>query len=258
MACCLTEREMIMPEPMLQLRGVGKSFGGLRVCDNINLELIPGELHALIGPNGAGKTTLLNLISGLLQVDTGTLHFQGTNFTSRPIHARSQLGMARSFQVTSILQGFTVQQNIALAVQSTQGSSFRFWKRAADDPLLQDPAGKVMAQVGLADRGSTPASSLSHGEQRQLEMGMALATEPDLLLLDEPMAGLGPGGSRNLAELIDSLKSSVTILLVEHDMQTVFSLADRITVLVQGEIIATGAPQQIRNNPAVQEAYLGG
>lgn len=246
-----------MAEPILQLQGVGKSFGGLRVCDDINFTLVPGELHALIGPNGAGKTTLLNLISGLLQVDTGTLHFQGSNITNRPIHARAQLGMARSFQVTSILQGFTVQQNIALAVQSIRGSSYRFWKRAADDSLLQDPAGQVMAQMGLADRASTPASSLSHGEQRLLEMGMALATEPDLLLLDEPMAGLGPGSARNLAELIDSLKSSVTILLVEHDMQAVFSLADRITVLVQGQIIATGTPQQIRSNSAVQEAYLG-
>lgn len=246
-----------MAEPILQLQGVGKSFGGLSVCNDISFTLIPGELHALIGPNGAGKTTLLNLISGLLQVDTGILHFQGNNITNRPIHARAQLGMARSFQVTSILQGFTVQQNIALAVQSIQGSSYRFWKRAADDPLLQDPAGKIMAQIGLADRASTPASSLSHGEQRLLEMGMALATKPDLLLLDEPMAGLGPGSARNLAELTDSLKSSVTILLVEHDMQAVFSLADRITVLVQGRIIATGTPQQIRSNHAVQEAYLG-
>jgi len=246
-----------MAEPILQLQAVGKSFGGLRVCDDINLDLIAGGLHALIGPNGAGKTTLLNLVTGLLQADSGRLYFKDTDITKKPVHDRAQLGMARSFQITSLFRGFTVQQNIELAVQATQGSSYRFWKRATDDPMLQNPAREVMARVGLADRAKIKASNLSHGEQRLLEMGMALATGPDLLLLDEPMAGLGPGSSRNLAALIKSLKGSVTILLVEHDMQAVFSLADRITVLVQGRIAATGSPQEIRNNPAVQEAYLG-
>ena len=254
---CLTGREGLMAEPILQLQAVTKSFGGLCVCDDITLTLVPGELHALIGPNGAGKTTLLNLITGLLQMDSGSLHFLGRAITNRSIHGRARLGMARSFQVTSILQGFTVQQNIALAVQSIQGSSYRFWKPVQNDLLLQKPAETIMTRMGLAGRASTPASNLSHGEQRLLEIGMALATKPELLLLDEPMAGLGPGSSRNLAELISGLKNSVTILLVEHDMQAVFSLADRITVLVQGGIIATGTPQEIQNNPAVQEAYLG-
>lgn len=246
-----------MAEPVLRLQGVGKSFGGLRVCDNINLELITGELHALIGPNGAGKTTLLNLITGLLQTDNGRLYFQDTDITGKPVHDRARLGMARSFQITSLFQGFTVQQNIELAVQSTLGSSYRFWNRAAGDPHLCGPTDKIMARMGLSERAHILASNLSHGEQRILEMAMVLATEPDLLLLDEPMAGLGPGSSRVLAELTRSLKGSVTILLVEHDMQAVFSLADRITVLVQGRIAATGTPQEIRNNPAVQEAYLG-
>ncbi len=243
--------------PILQLQGITKSFGGLRVCDDLYLDVLPGELHALIGPNGAGKTTLLNLVSGLLQMDSGGLCFKGSDITQKRVHERAQLGMARSFQITSLFQGFTVQENISLAVQATQGSGYRFWKPADTDSQLLEPTREVLTRVGLADRAEIKASNLSHGEQRLLEMGMALATGPDLLLLDEPMAGLGPGSSRNLAELINSLKGSVTILLVEHDMQAVFSLADRITVLVEGRIAATGTPQDIRNNSVVQEAYLG-
>jgi len=246
-----------MTEPVFRLDGVEKSFGGLRVCDAVNLDLIPGELHALIGPNGAGKTTLLNLITGLLPVDNGSLYFKDTDITGKTCHERARLGMARSFQITSLFPRFTVRQSIELAVQATRGSSYRLWKRADSEPGLTYPARKVMARIGLADRAETVAENLSHGEQRLLEMGMALATGPELLLLDEPMAGLGPGSSQNLAELIASLKGGVTIMLVEHDMQAVFALADRITVLIEGRVSVTGSPEEIRNNPAVQEAYLG-
>ena len=246
-----------MADPILQLQQVSKAFGGLQVCDRVSLDLQTGELHALIGPNGAGKTTLLNLISGLLAMDSGSLCFQGKDLTRRPLHSRAGAGMARSFQITSLFKGFTVRENISLAVQSIQGSSYRFWKPAAGDAELQEPAGRIMDRMGLAERSHILAENLAHGEQRLLEIGMALATEPDLLLLDEPMAGLGPASSRQLAKLIQSLKGEITMLLVEHDMQAVFSLADRLTVLVQGQVTATGSPEEIRNNPAVQEAYLG-
>jgi branched-chain amino acid transport system ATP-binding protein len=246
-----------MTEQVLVVDKIGKSFGGLQVCADIDLELIPGELHALIGPNGAGKTTLLNLICGLLPIEQGTLSFLGRDITKKPVYERACLGMARSFQITSLFSGFTVRENVELAVQAGQGHSYRFWQRAAGDTKLQVPALEIMARVGLLDRADIEASNLSHGEQRLLEMGMALATKPALLLLDEPMAGLGPGSSHNLATLINSLKNDMTILLIEHDMKAVFSLADRITVLVQGRIAATAAPMEIRNNPMVQEAYLG-
>ncbi len=246
-----------MVEPILRLEGVDKGFGGLQVCKGIDLELLPGEIHGLIGPNGAGKTTLLNLITGLLTVDSGSLHFKNINITRQSVAARARLGMARSFQITSLFPAFTVQENIALAVQSIQGTSYRFWKRTADNPILQTPALEIMGRLGLTKQAHIQAANLSHGEQRLLEIGMALATRPDLLLLDEPMAGLGPGSSRNIGQLIDTLKGSLTILLVEHDMDAVFSLADRITVLVQGEVAATGSPEAIRANPLVQEAYLG-
>ncbi|WP_457573532.1 ABC transporter ATP-binding protein [Desulfolithobacter sp.] len=246
-----------MTELLLQLRNIQKSFGGLQVCDRIDLAVVPGELHALIGPNGAGKTTLLNLITGLLEADSGTLLFKKKDITTNPVHVRARLGMARSFQITSLLQGFTVEENIQLAVQVLDGSSYRFWKRADRDPNLAIPARTILKRVGLLQRSGVKASRLSHGEQRLLELGMALATKPDLLLLDEPMAGLGPGSTRKMTELIRKLKGSLTILLVEHDMQAVFSLADRITVLVQGQVAATGPPDAIRANPLVQEAYLG-
>jgi branched-chain amino acid transport system ATP-binding protein len=236
---------------------VSKSFAGLQVCDQVTLSLERGELHALIGPNGAGKTTLLNLVTGLLSMDGGSLWFQGKDLTRKPLHYRAGAGMARSIQITSLFQGFTVRENISLAVQSIQGSSYRFWKPTAEDAGLQEPAEKIMARMGLAERSHILAENLAHGEQRLLEIGMALATEPDLLLLDEPMAGLGPASSRQLAGLIKSLKGEITMLLVEHDMQAVFSLADRLTVLVQGKVTATGNPKEIRANLAVQEAYLG-
>ena len=246
-----------MNEPVLSLAGVNKSFGGLQVCSDINLEILPGELHALIGPNGAGKTTLLNLITGLLPIDSGEIVLNGHKITRKSVDQRARAGMARSFQITSLLTGFTVLENMELAVQATRGSSYRFWKPASNDPDLSGPAMEVMARVGLAERADILAATLSHGEQRLLEMGMALATRPALLLLDEPMAGLGPGSARQLEQLIQGLKRDTTLLLVEHDMEAVFSLADRITVLVEGRIIATGSRDSIRNNTAVQEAYLG-
>lgn len=247
-----------MTNPVLELRGVGKSFGGLQVCENVSLQVVAGELHGLIGPNGAGKTTLLDMISGLLPIDTGSLVFQGRDITGLSVHRRARLGLARSFQITSLFPGFTVRENIELAVQAVSGSSFRFRRPAAHDPDLYKPATDIMRRVGLSARADIRAENLAHGEQRLLEMGMALAVRPSLLLLDEPTAGLGPGSSRNLVELIKTLKKEAAILLVEHDMNTVFSLADRITVLVQGRVIVTDCPAAIHNNQAVQEAYLGG
>ncbi len=247
-----------MTKPLLQANGLYKHFGALQVSKNLHLSIETGELHALIGPNGAGKTTVLNLLSGLLTPDDGTLFFNGLDITGTPVHRRARLGLARAFQVTSLFNSFTVLENLSIAVQAQQGTGFHFWTNAARDKRLLEPASKVMDRMGLADRGDIPAGNLSHGERRQLEMGMALATQPSMLLLDEPMAGLGPGGSLKLSELISGLKGEITILMVEHDMQAVFSLADRISVLVQGEVVATDTPDAIKKNRLVQEAYLGG
>jgi branched-chain amino acid transport system ATP-binding protein len=246
-----------MTDSLLRVQDLGKSFGGLMVCDTVRFDVMPGELHALIGPNGAGKTTLLNLITGLLPSDKGALFFKGQDITDLPVARRIRCGMARSFQITSIFLGFSVQENIELAVQAVGGSSYRFWKRAAGCRELYEPARAVIKQVGLSSRADITAVRLAHGEQRLLEIGMALASSPELLLLDEPMAGLGPGSCQNLAAMIRELKGNVTILLVEHDMEAVFSLADRITVLDQGRVVATGTPEQIRKNSVVQEIYLG-
>ncbi len=247
-----------MTDPLLQAHGLRKRFGALQVCKDLHLSIEAGELHALIGPNGAGKTTVLNLLTGLLAPDEGTLFFNGWDISRTPVYRRARLGLARAFQVTSLFNSFTVLENLSVAVQAHQGTGFRFWTNAARDKRLLKSASEVMERMGLADRGGIPAGSLSHGERRQLEMGMALATQPSMLLLDEPMAGLGPGGSLKLSELISGLKGEITILMVEHDMQAVFSLADRISVLVQGEVVATDIPDAIKKNRLVQEAYLGG
>ena len=216
-------------------------------------------ITAIVGPNGSGKSNITDAIRWVLgEQSFSTLRAKRTeDMIFAGGKQRARLGMARSFQITSLFPGFTVQQNMELAVQATRGSSYRFWKRADTDTRLHNPAQKALARIGLTDRAPATAANLSHGEQRLLEIGMALATDSELLLIDEPMAGLGPGSARNLAELIRGLKGGVTILLVEHDMQAVFSLADRITVLVEGRVAASGPPEQIRNNPAVQEAYLG-
>jgi branched-chain amino acid transport system ATP-binding protein len=247
-----------MTEVLLQAKGLCKQFGALQVCKNLDLSIESGELHALIGPNGAGKTTVMNLLTGLLTPDSGKLSLHGRDITKTSVHRRARLGLARAFQVTSLVNSFSVLENLMLAVQAQQGTGFRFWSNAARDKKLVESAAEVVERMGLTDRAAVLAGSLSHGERRQLEMGMALATKPAMLLLDEPMAGLGPGGTLKLCELIDELKGEVTILMVEHDTQAVFALADRISVLVQGEVVATDSPQLIKQNRLVQEAYLGG
>ena len=246
-----------MAEPLLTIDSLVKNYGALKASDDFSMEIMPGELHALIGPNGAGKTTALDQITGERFPDRGRIVFDGRSITRMKVHRRAQLGLARSYQITSIFEHLTVRQNLALAVQAKSGHSFRFWRRVAHDPTIRRAAGPAMQRVGLAERADDLAASLSHGEKRQLEVGMALAGRPKLLLLDEPYAGMGPGGAVELTRLIARLKGEITILLVEHDMQAVFSLADRITVLVYGRAIATGTPRQIRDNPEVRQAYLG-
>jgi branched-chain amino acid transport system ATP-binding protein len=244
-------------EPILALDALHKRFGGLTVTDAVTLQVMPGELHALIGPNGAGKTTLISQISGFVQPDAGTIRFDGRDITSLPTHVRAGLGLARSFQITSIVAGFSALENVALAVQARSGSSFRFLGRAADEPALNDAAMAALAEVGLAERAHLPAGRLSHGEKRALELAIALAMRPKLLLLDEPMAGTGREETERLIEVLRRLKGRFPIMLVEHDMTAVFALADRISVLIYGRILASGTPAQVRADPAVVQAYLG-
>ncbi len=246
-----------MVEPLLAIDGLVKRFGGLTATDNLSLDVAPGEIHALIGPNGAGKTTLVAQLMGQLRSDAGRIVFAGRDITHMPTHRRVRAGLARSFQITSVLRDFTALDNVALAVQAHHGHSFRFWKPAQSDPALRDPARAILEQLGLDDRCDTLASSLSYGEQRQLEIAMALAGNPRLLLLDEPMAGMGPDESARMVSFLRRLKGQRGILLIEHDMDAVFALADRITVLVYGRAIATGTPDEIRTNAEVRKAYLG-
>ncbi len=246
-----------MSEPLLRVESLAKRFGGIVATDDLSLDVANGELHAVIGPNGAGKTTLIAQLSGQLTADSGHIHFRGTDITTLPMHKRSALGLARSFQITSLFLDLSVFDNVALAVQAHAGHSFRFWRDARSEPELREPARVALARVGLSARADQPASALSHGEHRQLELAMALAGSPRMLLLDEPMAGLGPEESARMVAMLRALKSEVTILLVEHDMEAVFALADRITVLVYGRAIASGAPGDIRANAVVREAYLG-
>jgi branched-chain amino acid transport system ATP-binding protein len=244
-------------EPVLRLEKLRKRFGGLLVTDDVTLDVMPGELHAIIGPNGAGKTTLINQISGLLGCDDGRIFFAGRDITALPVHLRAALGLARSFQVSSILSGFSVLENVALAVQARSGSSFRFTGRVAAEAALNDRALTVLAQVGLSELAATPAGALAHGERRALELAIALAMEPKLLLLDEPMAGTGHEEAARLQRVLRGLKGRFTMVLIEHDMDTVFALADRISVLIYGRVLASGPPQQIRSDPRVIAAYLG-
>jgi branched-chain amino acid transport system ATP-binding protein len=244
-------------DPVLRTEGLVKRFGGLTATDRLSLDVTEGELHAVIGPNGAGKTTLIAQLSGELRPDAGTIRFLGEDVTPLPAHLRSLKGLARSFQITSIFQEFTALDNVALAVQAHAGHSFRFWQAARRDPALRDPARAILAQVGLAERANVTAAHLAHGEKRALEIAMALATKPRLLLLDEPMAGMGSDDSVRMVRFLARLKGTITILLIEHDMDAVFALADRITVLVYGRAIATGAPEAIRDNAEVRQAYLG-
>jgi len=242
---------------MLELRSVTKRFGGVVATDNVALEVVQGEVHALIGPNGAGKTTLIGQISGSLQTDLGTVRFLEKDVTALRQHQRVRLGLARSYQITSIFKRFTVLDNLALAVQARSGSSFSFWRPVAAEAALFDEARTISREIGLAERLGVMAGNLAHGEQRALEVGLALATRPRLVLLDEPMAGMGPEESQRLIALIDRIRAGVTVLLVEHDMDAVFRLADRITVLVNGRVIASGRPAEIRADKDVRRAYLG-
>jgi len=246
-----------VPETVLRLEGLQKSFGALVVTDDLTFDVRSNELHAVIGPNGGGKTTLINQISGLFAPDSGRILFAGRDITALPMHARAELGLARSFQVSSIVPGFSALENVALAVQARSGSSFRLLGRAAAEAALNDPAMAALTDVGLASRAHVPAGQLSHGEKRALELAIALAMEPKVLLLDEPMAGTGREETTRLIELLRRLKGRFSVLLVEHDMTAVFALADRISVLIRGRILASGAPAEVRVDPRVVAAYLG-
>jgi branched-chain amino acid transport system ATP-binding protein len=244
-------------QPLLQIERLTKRFGGVIASDAITLDIPRGEFHAIIGPNGAGKTTLIGLLAGEIAPQGGTIRFDGGDITALSTDRRSHLGLARSFQITSLFRDFTALDNVALAVQAHSGHSFRFWNDARRDDSLRAPAQAALESVGLGARAAMRVDRLSHGEQRQLEIAMALATRPRLLLLDEPMAGMGPDESARMVAMLRELKGRITILLIEHDMETVFALADRITVLVYGRVIASGDPAKIRADAAVREAYLG-
>src|SRR5271169_4477116 len=243
--------------PILQTDGLIRRFGGVVAADAIKLDIAPYEVHAVIGPNGAGKTTLIGLLCGEISPQGGSIRFDGADITRLPVYRRSRLGLARSFQITSLFRDFTALDNVALAVQAHRSHSFRFWRNARGEDELRKPALAALVRVGLDGRAGVRVDKLSHGEHRQLEIAMALATSPRLLLLDEPMAGMGPEESARMVAMLRELKGRITILLIEHDMETVFALADRITVLVYGRVIASGDPAKIRADAAVREAYLG-
>ena len=246
-----------MAETLLAVRALRKHFGGLLASDGIDLDVARGETHAIIGPNGAGKTTLIGQLAGDLRPDSGSIRFDDQDVTRLDSPLRARRGLARSFQVTSIFRDFSALDNVTLAVQARSGHSFRFWRRARTQSALREPARAALDAVGLGTRADVRAANRAHGEQRQLELAMALATEPRLLLLDEPVAGMGPEESQRMVRYLATLKGRITIVLVEHDMDAVFTLADRISVMVYGRIIATGTPAEIRGNEQVRRAYLG-
>jgi branched-chain amino acid transport system ATP-binding protein len=241
----------------LQVEGLVKRFGGLLATDHLSFTLAPGELHAIIGPNGAGKTTLIHQLSGDLQPDEGRILFNGREMIGLKPHQRALAGFGRSYQITSVFAEFTALQNVALSVQAHAGHSFSFLRAAASERSLTEPARKALEQVGLGHRANTLVAEMAHGERRQLEIAMTLAGQPSLLLLDEPMAGMSHAESGGVVKLLQQLKGRYTILLVEHDMDAVFALADRLTVLVYGGAIASGTPEEIRASREVREAYLG-
>jgi branched-chain amino acid transport system ATP-binding protein len=246
-----------MPEALLDIRNLVKRYGGLLATNDAGLAINPSEVHALIGPNGAGKTTLIQLISGGLRADAGSIFLDGTDITRMPMSARVHRGLARSYQITNVFRKLNARDNVLLAVQARHGTSFSFLKPVIKETALFDEAQAILDEVGLSERAGVEAGNLSHGEQRRLDVALALATRPRLLLLDEPMAGMGPDELQGMVQVLLKLKRQITLLLVEHDMDTVFRLADRISVLVYGRIIATGAPDEIRSNPDVRKAYLG-
>ncbi len=242
---------------LLAVSGLVKRFGGLTATDGVDLTVNAGEVHAVIGPNGAGKTTLINQLSGELVPDAGSIRLDGREIVAEPVYRRALMGIGRSYQLTSVFPEFSVLVNVLLAGQAHAGHSFSFWRPLAGEAALVAQARDAFAQVGLSPKADIPVSALAHGERRQLEMAMTLATRPQLLLLDEPMAGMSLTESERLVSLLASLKRRYGILLVEHDMDAVFKLADRISVLVYGRVIACGDPDTIRANPEVRAAYLG-
>ncbi len=244
-------------EPLLKVTDLSKSFGAVVASDRLSFSVRPGEIHALIGPNGAGKSTAIGQLSGEIRPDGGQVRFQGRDVTRVPTYRRAQLGIQRSYQITSLFPDFTAEDNVALAIQAQQGHSFRFWSPARRDASLREPARRVLERVGLADKADRKASALAHGEQRQLELAMALASRPSLLLLDEPMAGMGQSESLAMMDILRPLKGEVGILLVEHDMDVVFALADVVSVLVKGTVLMTGTPEEVRADAEVRSAYLG-
>ena len=246
-----------MRPTILRIAKLSKTFGGVVATDELSLDVEQGELHAIIGPNGAGKTTLIAQLSGEIFPDSGRVFFQDKDITMLPPFKRSRIGIARSFQITSLMLEMNVIDNVALATQANEGHSYKFWKSARDDLDLRQSAMHALKEVGLEGRKFEKVQNLSHGEHRQLEIAMALATQPHLLLLDEPMAGIGAEEGKKILKILKKLKKRKTILLIEHDMDVVFALADRITVLVYGRAIASGSPQSIKTDERVREAYLG-
>ena len=246
-----------MTESLLKVEKLVKKFGGLTATDSLNFDVQEGEIHAIIGPNGAGKTTLIHQLSGLLKPDSGSIQFNGKEINNFSAPQRCHEGIVRSYQITSIFKDFTVLDNVAMSIQACEGHSFRFWENADKDTILSEKAMKVLTETNLQEKANVLADNLAHGEQRQLEIAMALGTSPKMLLLDEPMAGMGPEESSSVTKFLKSMKSKYTMLLIEHDMDTVFALADRITVLVYGKSIACGTPEEIRSNKEVRTAYLG-
>ncbi len=246
-----------MTEPVLAVERLARSFGALKATDDVSLDLRAGEIHALIGPNGAGKSTLIKLVSGALAPDAGRVRFLGRDVSGLDVVERSRMGLGRTFQVSSLIPEFSALANVLLAIQARSGSSFRFFRPAMSERDRVERARGFLAEVGLSERAGVMTAELSHGERRLLEVAVALALEPKALLLDEPMAGMGPEGSRQLTRFLDGLRVRAPILLVEHDMDAVFALADRVSVLVYGRVIATGTVEEIRRDPEVREAYLG-
>jgi len=246
-----------MTDPVLEVFELTKSFGAVAASDGLTFSVKRGEIHALIGPNGAGKTTAIGQLSGEIQPDSGRVRFDGQDVTHMPTYRRAQLGLQRSYQITSLFPEFTAEDNVAMAIQAQQGHSFQFWARAKRDASLRQPARLALGRVGLEDKANIKVTELAHGEQRQLELAMVLATGPTMLLLDEPMAGMGQSESLAMMEILRPLKGEVGILLVEHDMDVVFALADVVSVLVKGTVLMTGTPEQVRANAEVRKAYLG-
>ena len=246
-----------MTKLVLDIKHLEKKFGELKATDDLSLDLKAGEIHAVIGPNGAGKSTLIKQICGELTPDSGSVEFLGQDVTQLDVAQRANLGLGRTFQISSLIMEYSALRNVMLAVQSVQGSSYRFFQAISRDHTQRDAAMACLVEVGLQDRANICAAQLSHGERRQLEIAVVLALKPKAFLLDEPMAGMGPEGSKRLTEFLDTLRHQSPILMVEHDMDAVFSLADRISVLVYGKIIMTGSVEQVRNDPLVREAYLG-